>query len=125
MARQIIVTDIKLSPDNSFTVFAVGWLVAPVNRVIPAPNAGSRVPTASTAATWGITTPELAAIQSGTIVEVAFDTGQLQAGTTAAQIKAALVSLYTQAQADLNAKAPGIRFVGAFLDDTTGWTLPS
>ncbi len=121
MARQIVILS-ATKVGSDFHVTAVFWLATPANLVVPNPNATSAVPPVAVVA-WGITSAELAAIQAGTVTEQLFDSGLFASTRSLAQDEAALVALYTAAQAALNATAPGAKVIGAYYDGSA-WTLP-
>jgi hypothetical protein len=120
MAREIIVTSVQNQPDGSVVVAGVYWLIAPAARTIPLPNVKSAVPPQTGGPTWGYTTAELTALQTGATVEQTFQSGQLH-GLTVAQIQTGLQNDYAAQQTALNNLAPASHWVGASWDGTS-WT---
>lgn len=122
MAREIIVLDaVQEQTGVNLTISFVCWLTAPASRVIPVPGFNSRVPS-NGSVTWGTTTAEVTALQSGSIVE-SFQTVILPvASLTTAICEAAVQARFTSLQNSLNAQVfSTTHFVGASFDGTT-WT---
>ena len=118
--RRIILTNIQKQSTGDIIIYGVFWLDAPANRIVLLPNFKSVVP-ASTTVSWGITPTELAALQAGTIVEQAFDSGQLNSSLTVTQIENGIANAFTAAQTALTNSNPPSKFIGASFDGTT-WT---
>ena len=97
---QIVTLGCTTQADGSFFVSGVFWLTAPPNKIAPAPSAKSVVP--------GILASDLAAIQSGTIVEQSFVTGQYTSGTAQATVDADIQARFTTAQAALTTTNPAL-----------------
>jgi len=115
MSLQIIIINTNNQLDGSFSISGVFWLTAPESLTIPSPSFKSQV--------TNITSAQLAALQNGTIVESHFNTGLYPTGTTVADVKTDLQSLYDVAQAKLNNSIPpSTGFVGAVFDGTS-WSI--
>ena len=118
--RRIVLTNIQKQTNGDLIIAGVFWLDAPANRIVLLPNFKSVVPAVATVS-WGITPTELAALQAGTIVEQAFDSGQLNSSLTVTQIENGIANAFTAAQTALTNSNPPSKFIGASFDGTT-WT---
>jgi hypothetical protein len=114
MANQIVVLNTNTSPDGSFTVGGVFWLTAQSNAITPLPAFVSAVPF--------IDSTTINGIQSGTIVEQGFVSGQFPPGTDLATVQAALQALYTAAQAALTAGNPPVSGLQGTVFTGNAWT---
>jgi hypothetical protein len=120
MAREIFVLDSKKQEGSGNVVATlVFWLVAPVNRVDPAPNASPGIPPSTAVdsvngVSWGYTAAELAAVRSGSVVvqTVPLDSGEITGAVTLASMQAAADAKFAAAQAALNNSALTIKTVG-------------
>ena len=118
--RRIVLTNIQKQSTGDIIIYGVFWLDAPANRIVLLPNFKSVVPAVATVS-WGITATELAALQAGTIVEQAFDSGNLNSSLTVNQIQNGLQAALTAAQTALTNSNPPNKFIGSSFDGTT-WT---
>lgn len=115
MSLKIIILNTNNQSDGSFSISGVFWLTAPESLTIPLPSFKSQVA--------NITSTQLTALQNGTIVETHFNTGLYPSGTTLADVKIDLQSLYDSAQTKLNNSIPpSTGFVGAVFDGTS-WSI--
>lgn len=114
MAKRIIILDRVDEPsDNSFRY--VLWAVVPAARV-------SAYASATAVSAWrDISALELADLRAGLFTERT-DVAHVPAGTTIAQIQAALITRWTAFQAEVTSRNPTQRY-GTFWDDTSTWTV--
>jgi hypothetical protein len=113
----IIVLDVQVAGGSGFAV-CVFWCAAHTDRIIPAPNFKSAVPSV---APWSLTAGETSALQAGTVVETVY---RSNANTTLANLQTEVQNAWTAAQGALTASAfTSSKLPGAFWDQTT-WTLP-
>ena len=121
MARKIIVLTNGLGTASDPSFSAALWLSNPssLRHAWQSASTGTNVP-ASAQVSWGYTAAELAALQSGCVVEKIYS-GQAQNGATLAQAQAMVVNAYNQAQIELNATAPATDFAGRHWDGTSWW----
>lgn len=115
MARQIIVLE-RTGPGNEIQFRAAFWLAVPVARQPLLANAAA----VSAVKDASVTAPELAAIQTGAVVEQT-DTFRFASGTALAVIEAALQAEFTARQAALTADNRYARYGSSF--DGTVWTV--
>lgn len=113
MSLQITILNTTSQSNGSFTVSGVFWLTAPSNNIVPQPNLKSQVPF--------IDSTNLASLQSGVIVEQAFNSGLFDSGAQVADVQAYLQTLFTAAQNDLNnTNSPLSGLIGNVYDGYTG-----
>ena len=112
MARKIIILDrAGLPSDQNYRV--AFWLDVVASRRPFHANAAAK------SVVIDITAPELTAIQSGAVIEEVIEV-PAQAGVGQASLLAALVTRYTQRQAEVTARNQWARY-GSFYDGTA-WT---
>jgi hypothetical protein len=98
MSYQIIILNSSTQPDGSFYVVGVFWLTANSNNIVPQPNFVSSVPFIDTA--------NLALLQSGVLIEQAFNSGLFTPGTILTSVQSTLQTLFITAQSNLNSFNP-------------------
>jgi hypothetical protein len=115
MSLKIIILNTNTHIDGSFNVSGVFWLEKTTN-LVPFPDVKSQIP--------NVTQDQLALLQSGSLVEVPFVSGQFSYGTTLLEVQADLQSLYDIKQAELNNIAASVDgFVGQAFDGTSWSTV--
>jgi|SRR5579859_3235174 len=112
--RQIIILNNQLQANGAMTVNYVYWLVSPQTLITP--GGTTVVPNAGTA--------EIAAIQSGSVVEQVLQS-QLPQNMPPSDIGNYLITRYTQAQTFLNNSGSIANYTTTYYDGTAWHNLPS
>lgn len=113
---QITILNTNTQVDGSFTVSGVFWLVAPTDNVIQIPTFQSLV--------TNIDSATLLALQAGTLVEIAFNSGLFPVGTITADVETALMDQYSTAQTALTNNSPQISGLIGLTYDGSSWNTP-
>lgn len=110
MAKRIIILGVGVQSDVFSHVDAVFWY--PITQgALPTPNGSA----------WtGASTAETQAIQNGTVLEER-NPFQFPVGMATATIEAVLLQYWTDRNAQINGRGPGV-FSGTFNDSNTGWS---
>ena len=112
MAKKIIILE-RIGEPSDYSFNALFWLDIPTTRQ------GFYIDANATSAYKGATTQEIQDIKDGKIKEVSIACNYL-VGTTFAQIKADLISKYTDLQNNLNNSNPFVKY-GTYWDGSA-WT---
>jgi hypothetical protein len=109
MATQAVTISSTADASGAFTVSGVFWCIAPANNIVPLPAFRSAVPS--------VTASDLAALRSGSVVEVPFQAPSgfgasgarsYPSGTTQASVDSDIQTMLTAAQAAVTAGNPGL-----------------
>ena len=111
--RKIIVLKNSVNPDGSQIANYVFWLTPPVAIQKSNPSFTSLVP--------DVTTPELTALQNGTVIEQSYSTSFKDTNSMAAK----LISDYNTQQTFLNAQLTVKNYSGTYWDGTTWFNVPA
>ena len=115
--RQIIVLNNLQQTDQTFNINCAFWLVPPVSQIRPLGTAG-------TTAVTNATGPELAAIQSGSVVEQIYS-AVLPFSISIPSVGSSLISRYNEAQRILSAGSVMKNYTNTYYDGTAWFNLPT
>jgi hypothetical protein len=112
MAKEVIILDTNAQDGAILQMSALFWFAAP---------AGKERPTSGGSQWTGASQAEHDAIRAGTVIEES-RTLQVPKSMTAAQIKAYLLSIWTDRQAYLASLPTRGQYYGVFYDGVNGWS---
>lgn len=112
--QKIVVLNASSVPDGTWTVTCVFWLTAPSNNKVPRPNFKSKVE--------NVPSDVLLALESGDLVEQTVASPLYSPNFSLEDVREALITLYDETQANLDATNPPVANLVGTRFDGTSWT---